>query len=325
MTVNKIACASEFSAHQLQGRVTADGSSGFKAEPGRYHLYLAWSCPWAQRTGIVRALKGLHDVVSLSYVDDERDDRGWVFGSRRGLDPVNGFSSLAQGYEATSPGYEGPVSVPVLWDRVTRRIVSNDESLIVLDLDTQFEEWSDPRVRLYPPDLADAVFELSADLEATLSGGAYEVAWTTTQVEYEVLRLRIIATLERMDARLADRRYLFGSSITAADVWLWPTLARFDLLDNPLGKISERGLTGFPHLWRYARDLYQVPAFRDTTDFDAFRKDRSGIRKEGPVRIAVDPVDVNWDACTTASSGREMVPMIDSAGGNPPGALELGQ
>ncbi|MEU6714075.1 glutathione S-transferase C-terminal domain-containing protein [Nonomuraea sp. NPDC046802] len=290
----RIACSAEKSADVLHGCITADGSSGFKAEAGRYHLYLAWSCPWAQRTAIVRGLKGLHDVVSLSYVDDERDERGWVFRERRGADPVNGFTHLAQAYEATIPGYTGSVSVPVLWDRETGRIVSNDESVIAADLATQFEEWGDPEVRLYPPHLRAAISELNADLETNLSGGAYEVAWTTTQVEYEVVRLRVIATLERMNARLAERRFLFGSEITVSDVWLWPTLARFDLLDNPLGKISERGLTGFPHLWAYARDLYQQPAFRDTTDFNAFRRDRPGVRQEGPERIAVDPVEANW-------------------------------
>jgi glutathione S-transferase/putative glutathione S-transferase len=112
--------------YQFRGRITADGSSGYRAEPGRYHLYIAWGCPWAQRTAIVRKLKGLEDVVSLSYVDDQRDGRGWAFRERRGADPVNGFTLLADAYQATEPGYDGHVSVPVLWDRETGKVVSNN-------------------------------------------------------------------------------------------------------------------------------------------------------------------------------------------------------
>ncbi|MGC1284645.1 MAG: glutathione S-transferase, partial [Streptosporangiaceae bacterium] len=128
--------------YQFRGRITADGSSGYRAEPGRYHLYIAWGCPWAQRTAIVRKLKGLEDVVSLSYVDDERDGRGWAFRERRGADPVNGFTLLADAYQATEPGYDGHVSVPVLWDRETGKVVSNNFPDITIDLGTQFGAWA---------------------------------------------------------------------------------------------------------------------------------------------------------------------------------------
>ena len=128
--------------YQFRGRITADGSSGYRAEPGRYHLYIAWGCPWAQRTAIVRKLKGLEDVVSLSYVDDQRDGRGWAFRERRGADPVNGFTLLAEAYQATEPGYDGHVSVPVLWDRETGKVVSNNFPDITIDLGTQFGAWA---------------------------------------------------------------------------------------------------------------------------------------------------------------------------------------
>lgn len=128
--------------YQFRGRITADGSSGYRAEPGRYHLYIAWGCPWAQRTAIVRKLKGLEDVVSLSYVDDQRDGRGWAFRERRGADPVNGFTLLADAYQATEPGYDGHVSVPVLWDRETGKVVSNNFPDITIDLGTQFGAWA---------------------------------------------------------------------------------------------------------------------------------------------------------------------------------------
>jgi glutathione S-transferase/putative glutathione S-transferase len=136
--------------YRFQGRITADGSSGIPAEAGRYHLYISWGCPWAQRTAIVRKLMGLDDVVSLSYVDDVRDGRGWAFRERRGADPVNGFTFLAQAYEATEPGYDGHVSVPVLWDRATGKIVSNNFPDITIDLGTAFGAWADSSVDLYP-------------------------------------------------------------------------------------------------------------------------------------------------------------------------------
>ncbi len=136
--------------YRFQGRITADGSSGYPAEPGRYHLYISWGCPWAQRTAIVRKLMGLQDVVSLSYVDDRRDGRGWAFRERRGPDPVNGFRFLAEAYETTEPGYDGHVSVPVLWDRQTRRVVSNNFPDITIDLGTQFGRLGGSRARPVP-------------------------------------------------------------------------------------------------------------------------------------------------------------------------------
>src|SRR6516164_1111898 len=257
--------------YRFQGRITADGASGFPAAPGRYHLYLGWGCPWAQRTAIVRTLMGLADVVSLSYVDDERDGRGWAFRQRRGPDPVNGFRFLAEAYTATEPGYDGHVSVPVLWDRVTGKVVSNNFPDITIDLGSAFGAWADESVELYP----------------------------------EPLRPAMIATLEELDRRLAGRRLLFGSQITEADIRLWPTLARFDVGYNPMAGVSERRLTDFPNLWAYARDLYQRPAFRDTTDFTSFggltRGPKPSFLNDGAWRITVEPRLADWDT----PSGRE--------------------
>ncbi|TDD86558.1 glutathione S-transferase C-terminal domain-containing protein [Actinomadura rubrisoli] len=282
--------------YPFQGRVTADGSSGFKAEPGRYHLYVAWVCPWAQRTAIARTLTGLDGVVSLSYVDDDRDARGWAFRERRGPDPVNGFTFLQQAYEATEPGYPGHLSVPVLWDRGTGRIVSNNFPDITIDLGTAFEEWADPAVRLYPPALRAEIDDLNAYIYDNVNDGTYRVAGTTTQDAYEAARERVVAALERLDERLAGRRFLHGPSITESDVRLWPTLARFDLFYNPLSRISERRLTDFPHLWAYARDLYQRPAFRETTDFGTFRFDgKPPFLGDGPARIDVEPYQADWE------------------------------
>jgi putative glutathione S-transferase len=285
--------------YRFQGRITADGSSGFAAEPGRYHLYIAWSCPWAQRTAIVRKLKRLDEVVSLSYVDDERDGRGWAFRARRGPDPVNGFAFLAEAYEATEPGYDGHVSVPVLWDRKTHTIVSNNFPDITLDLGTQFDDWADTSVDLYPRPLRSEIDALNERVYGTVNNGPYRVAGAVTRDEYENLRQRMIATLVELDERLAGRRFLVGDGITEADVRLWPTLARFDVGYNPMAGVSERRLTDFPHLWAYARDVYRVPAFRDTTDFAAFRG-LSAARKptflnDAPWRLTIEPRLADWD------------------------------
>ena len=279
--------------YQFQGRITADGSSGYRAEPGRYHLYIAWGCPWAQRAAIVRKLMGLEDVVSLSYVDDQRDGRGWAFRERRGADPVNGFAFLAEAYQATEPGYAGHVSVPALWDRQAGRLVSNNFPDITIDLGTQFGAWTDVPLDLYPAALRPDIDALNERVYETVNNGTYRVAGATTEPEYTDLRRRLTGTLDLLDARLAGQRYLFGGEITEADVRLWPTLARFDLGYNPIGKISERRLTEFPALWAYARDLYQRPAFRETTDFAAFAAFGSGpapsFYNAAPWRIHVDP------------------------------------
>jgi glutathionyl-hydroquinone reductase len=285
--------------YQFRGRMTADGSSGYRAEPGRYHLYIAWGCPWAQRTAIVRKLLGLEDVVSLSYVDDERDGRSWAFRERRGADPVNGFTLLAEAYEATEPGYRGHVSVPALWDRQTQKLVSNNFPDITIDLGTQFGAWSDASYDLYPPGLRAEIDALNDRVYETVNNGTYRVAGATTARDYQRLRRDLNDTLSVLDGRLAGQRYLFGTGVTEADVRLWPTLARFDLGYNPLGKISERRLVDFPALWGYARDLYRLPAFRETTDFAAFAAFGSGpapsFFNDAPWRIQVDPYQADWD------------------------------
>ncbi len=285
--------------YPFRGRITADGSSGYRAEPGRYHLYISYGCPWAQRTAIVRKLKKLDDIVSLSYVDDERDARGWAFREFRGPDPVNGFTFLAQAYEATEPGFSGHVSVPVLWDRTTRKIVSNNFTDITIDMGREFDTWGDRSVDLFPEKLRGDIDALNDRVYDTVNNGTYRVAGATTAEEYEQLRRLLIGTFEYLDERLASSRYLFGRAVTEADIRLWPTLARFDLGYNPLAKISERPLTDFPNLWGYARDLYRLPAFRETTEFAAFSTFGRGspsFFNAGSWRIAVEPKTADWDA-----------------------------
>jgi putative glutathione S-transferase len=238
--------------------------------------------------------------VSLSYVDDLRDGRGWAFRERRGPDPVNGFTLLAEAYEATEPGYDGHISVPVLWDRRAHRIVSNNFPDITIDLGTQFSAWAGSPIDLYPEPLRPEIDALNERVYTRVNNGPYRVAGATSREEYEDLRHQMISLLEELDERLTSSRFLFGGQVTEADVRLWPTLARFDLGYNPLAGVTERRLTDFPGLWAYARDLYRCPAFRGTTDFSAFGGLVAGPKpsflNDAPWRLHVEPYLADWDA-----------------------------
>jgi putative glutathione S-transferase len=291
--------AGEFvrAAYPFQGRITADGSSGYRAEPGRYHLYISWACPWAHRSAIVRELLGLADVVSLSAVDPVRDGRGWAFraGDGYSLDPVNGFALLRDAYEATEPGYGGHISVPVLWDRQTRRIVSNNFPDITLDLDTQFGYWANPAYDLYPEHLRPEIDELNELVYVTLNNGVYRSGFATTQESYHDAVTRLFATLDLLEARLSGHRYLLGDAITEADVRLWVTLARFDAVYYSHFKCNLRRITDYPNLWAYARDLYALPAFRNTTKFDQIKRHYFTTHPNlNPTRIVPDGPLLDW-------------------------------
>ena len=285
--------------YRFQDRVSADGSTGYPAEAGRYHLYISLACPWAHRSAIVRALLGLEDVVSMSVVDPVRDGRGWAFRDGPGYtpDPVNGFTLLREAYEATEPGYDGHVSVPVLWDTKTGRIVSNNFPDITLDLDTQFGQWASPAFDLYPAALRPEIDALNERVYATVNNGVYRCGFATSQDAYNSAVASLFATLDDLDQRLASRRYLFGDSLTEADVRLWVTLARFDAVYVTHFKANLRRLADYPNLWPYARDLYSIPAFRGTTDFDQIKRHYYGTHPQlNPLRIVPAGPILDWDA-----------------------------
>lgn len=252
--------------YRFTGRITADGSSGYPAEPGRYHLYAGWFCPWSQRVTIQRALNGLESVLSVSFVDDSRDGRGWAFRETYGPDPVNGFTLLRDAYEATEPGFDGHISVPTLWDRVTARVVSNDYASIGIDLATQFHGLGNG-AQTYPIELREDIEELDRWLGPDVNQGVGLAAGT--DVAAATARAKVVSAFEALDQRLSSRRFLLGERLTEADVRLWVTLVRFDVGVNAARTISP-GLDSFTHLWAYARDLYRQPAFRDTTAFHSF-------------------------------------------------------
>jgi putative glutathione S-transferase len=299
--------AGEFvrAAYPFRGRITADGSSGYPAEPGRYHLYISWACPWAHRTAIVRELLGLTDVISLSAVDPVRDGRGWAFreGDGYGLDPVNGFALLREAYEATEPGYDGHVSVPVLWDKQTRRIVSNNFPDITIDLDTQFAAWADPAYDLYPEALRSQIDEINELVYATVNNGVYRSGFATTQESYHEAVTRLFETLDQLEERLSGQRYLLGDQLTEADVRLWVTLARFDSVYYSHFKCNIHRISDYPNLWAYTRDLYALPAFRKSLRLDQIKRHYYTTHPQlNPTRIVPDGPVLAW----SAPAGRDL-------------------
>jgi putative glutathione S-transferase len=252
--------------YRFTGRITADGSSGYLAEAGRYHLYSGWFCPWAQRVIIQLALNGLQDVVSVSYVDNARDARGWGFREKYGPDPINGFTLLREAYDATEPEFDGHVSVPTLWDRKSKQVVSNDFALIGIDLATQFSQFSNG-ADTYPAEFRDEIEKLDEWLKPAVNQGIHVAVGQGEAAD--TARAKVRAAFAELDQHLADRRYLFGEQLTEADVRLFVSLVRYDV--SPARDVPDlQPLPAYPNLWAYARDLYQQPAFRDSTDFSTF-------------------------------------------------------
>jgi putative glutathione S-transferase len=256
----------------IQGRITADGSSGYKAEPGRYHLYVSLACPWAHRAIIVRRLLGLEDVISMSVVDPVRDERGWAF-TENFPDPVNGFHFLSQAYLATDPEYSLRYTVPCIWDRQTSRLVTNNFPDITIDFETQFRAFQRPDAPdLYPEALRSEIDDLSGALYEDVNDGVYRCGFAASQEAYEYAFDRLFARLDELEDRLADRRYLMGDQITEADIRLFPTLVRFDTVYHYHFKCNQRRLVDYPNLWGYTRDLFATSGFGDTTNFEHIKR-----------------------------------------------------
>jgi putative glutathione S-transferase len=263
----------EFKRQQSRFRdwVTADGSSGFQAEPGRYHLYVALACPWSHRAVIVHRLKQLDDAVGVSYIHPYRDGRGWAF-SDGFVDDLHGWDFLQEAYEATVDDYEGRVTVPVLWDRERRRVVSNESADIILMLDSEFDEWADASVDLYPEELRPQIDELGAWIYENVNNAVYQAGFAASQEAYERAYRRVFDALPELDRRLAGSRFLLGGHITTADWRLWVTLVRFDSVYHTHFRCNGARVTDFPNLWGYTRDLYQQPGVAETVDLDQIKR-----------------------------------------------------
>lgn len=252
--------------------VTADGSSGFPAESGRYHLYVSLACPWASRAIIYRQLKGLEDAISMTVVDPVRDERGWRFTPEE-PDPINGFEFLSEAYLLTDPGFEGRVTVPVLWDRETNRAVNNESSEIIRMLNSEFDAFAGhPEVDFYPEPLREEIDRLNDRIYPEVNNGVYRCGFATTQEAYEEAFVELFEALDWLDDLLAGRRFLTGSSITEADWRLFVTLIRFDPVYVGHFKCNQRRIADYPNLSGYVRELYQHPGIRETVDFDQIKR-----------------------------------------------------
>ncbi|MCP9929698.1 glutathione S-transferase family protein [Cyanobium sp. AMD-g] len=248
--------------------ITPDGETGFPAEAGRYHLYVSLACPWAHRTLIVRALKGLGDLIPLSVVHWFMGDQGWTFQAGEGVvpDPNEGAEALHQLYTVADPHYSGRVTVPVLWDKQRRTIVSNESSEILRMFNSAFDHLGARHGDLYPAARREEIDRLNERIYRTVNNGVYRCGFATTQAAYEEALDPLFRTLADLNEQLATRRYLLGSAITEADWRLFTTLLRFDPVDVGHFKCNLRRLVDFPHLFSYTRDLYQQPGVAPTVN-----------------------------------------------------------
>ena len=246
----------------------------FTAEAGRYHLYISWACPWASRTIIVRKLKGLEDAIGMTAVDPIRDERGWAFRDGPGYsrDPINGFEFLSQAYTATDPSYRGRVTVPVLWDMHTKRIVNNSDDDIMRIFETGFESLASDHIDLYPAEHRAEIDALSEVIYETVNNGVYRAGFATAQAAYEKAAYRVFETLDELEARLATRRYLIASHPVETDWKLFVTLIRFDAVYFGHFKCNLRRIVDYPNLWGYLRDLYQIDGIKETVNFDHIKR-----------------------------------------------------
>jgi putative glutathione S-transferase len=283
----------------FRNRITADGSSGFPAEPGRYHLYVSLACPWAHRAIIVRRLLGLEDVISMSVVDPIRDERGWAFreGPGHGPDPIRGLQFLSEAYLLTDPNYRGRFTVPCIWDRVTERLITNNFPDITIDFETQFTAYhSEQAPDLYPAELREEIDAVNDLVYADVNDGVYRAGFATSQSAYERAVTVLFQRLDWLEERLAGRRYLVGNQLTEADIRLFTTLVRFDSVYHGHFKCNLRRLVDYPHLWAYTRDLYQRPEFRETVNFDHIKRHYYMTHDQiNPSRIVPLGPLIDWD------------------------------
>ena len=268
--------------------ISADGSSGFPAEAGRYHLYVAWACPWAHRTEIMRRLKGLEDAIGISAVGSFMGEDGWAFYDEPGVipDTVNGAHFLREIYAKADPDYTGRVTTPILWDREMGTIVNNESREIVRMLDTEFGEYATKDADFFPEDLRHDIDAAIDAIYEPVNNGVYRSGFATTQEAYEEAVMELFDALDYWEEVLSSRRYLCGDRITEADWCLFPTLVRFDSVYHGHFKCNLRRIVDYPNLWGYLKDLYQRPGVAETVNMDHIQKHYYGSHESiNPNRI----------------------------------------
>ncbi|MDY6783900.1 MAG: glutathione S-transferase family protein [Cyanobacteriota bacterium] len=259
---------------------------------GRYGLIAGLGCPWAHRTLVVRALKGLEDAIALTLVSPSPDAGIWMFDA-----PEEGCQTLPQLYQLAQPGYPGRCTVPVLWDSHNQRIVNNESAEIIVQLNAQFNEFAKyPDVDLYPQHLRDAIDSWNAKIYKSVNNGVYRCGFAQTQEAYEQACNELFATLDEIETTLETSRYLCGNEVTLADVRLFTTLFRFDIVYYGLFKCNRRRIQDYPNLGAYLRDLYQLPGVAETCDRETVKREYYGnlfpLNPGGIIPVGPDAVDL---------------------------------
>ena len=289
------------------GSAGPSGNAGFKAEAGRYHLYVSLACPWAHRTIIYRKLKGLEDMISMSVVNAFMGDEGWTFADGQGVvaDPILNATNVHEIYTAAQANYTGRVTVPILWDKKTHTIVSNESPEIIRMFNSAFDEVGAIAGDFSPANLLTEIDELNEFIYPTINNGVYRAGFATTQEAYDEAVIEVFTALDIIEKRLSSQRYLTGDAITEADWRLFTTLVRFDAVYVGHFKCNLRRIVDYPNIWGYVRDLYQVPGIAETVDMDYIKRhyygshetiNPTGIIPVGPI------IDFN------TPHGREQLP-----------------
>lgn len=281
-------------------RITADGSSGFKAEPGRYHLFVSPNCPWAHRTVIFRKLKKLEDIITMSNSDRPKS-QGWAYSA--GIDELQplaengGTFFLHQAYTATDPQCTSKVTVPTLWDRQKKTIVNNESAEIIRMLNSEFDEWGDASLDFCPGELLGEIDAVNEVIYATLNNGVYRCGFAKSQEAYEEAYYKLFDTLEMMEDRLSRQRYLAGDRMTEADWRAFPTLVRFDAVYFSHFKCNKKRIADYPNMSNYLRELYQVPGVAGTLDIDSIKRGYYGNQRHiNPIGIVPVGPDIDYMA-----------------------------
>lgn len=265
---------------QFRNWITKDGSAGptgeagFKAEPNRYHLYVSLACPWASRALIMRSLKGLEDLISLSVVNTLMGEHGWTFDPEEGVipDPVMDAEYLYEIYKKVEPEYSGHVTVPVLYDLKQDKIVNNESADIIRMLNSAFDEAGANDRNYLPKELISEIDKINDKVYGAINNGVYKAGFATSQEVYEKEVTKLFDALDEIEERLEDSRFLVGDQITEADWRLFTTLIRFDSAYHGHFKCNIRRIVDYKNLWRYTRELYNEPGVKKTVDFNHIKK-----------------------------------------------------
>jgi putative glutathione S-transferase len=281
------------------GRPGPTGRGGFKAEPGRYHLYAGLACPWTHRTLIFRALKGLGEIIPISVTHWFMGAEGWTFEDGPGViaDPIHGARRVHEIYKAAASDYSGRVTVPVLWDKQDATIVSNESADIIRMMNSAFDQVGAATGDYYPEPLRDEIDAINAKIYERVNNGVYRAGFATSQSAYEEAVGPLFAALDRLEARLGQHRYLCGSQITEADWRLFPTLVRFDPVYVGHFKCNIRRLSDYPNLWAHTQELFQWPGIRETVNFEHIKRHYYESHESiNPTRIVPSGPTLDYEA-----------------------------